>query len=94
MLLIISALLSSNYSPNSFLVHAHFDIDRLADKVKTTRVQDSRPDDAAIGQLSKFFTPTALGVVEMPSTVVDQHGRIILWHLPDIIAPHRVVSGL
>lgn len=67
-----------------------FDIDRLADKVKSHRV-DQDPLNA---NLRKFFHPTSLGDIDDTCTVVDIHGRVILWFLPDILFPFRVVSGL
>lgn len=72
-------------------VTAKFDIDRLSDKVKNSRVGGGEAATASNGNLAKFFPPTALGVIEYPSTVVDEHGRIIVWYLPDILAPFRVV---
>lgn len=70
-----------------------FDIDRLGDKVKNTRVQDEDAAHLSEDRLSKFFSPTMFGVIDYPSTVVDVHGRVILWYLPDIVAPFRIVSG-
>lgn len=74
-------------------VAAKFDIDRLAEKVKSSRVRDDETDYLSNDHLKKYFAPTALGVIEHPSTVVDEHGRVILWYLPDIIAPFRVVGA-
>ncbi|KAF7984919.1 hypothetical protein HWV62_9819, partial [Athelia sp. TMB] len=71
---------------------ANFDIERLADRVKNTRVKDGDNDDDSLDPLGKFFTPTGLGVIDMPATVLDQHGRIILWYLPDIVAPFRIAA--
>lgn len=71
----------------------NFDIDRLAEKIKNTRVTDGDGDSLEDDHLAKFFSPTVLGVLDYPSTVVDKHGRIILWYLPDILAPCRVVSA-
>lgn len=75
-------------------VTATFDIDRLAEKVRNTRVIDGDPDNMAHDHLAKFFLIKALGPIDCPSTVVDEHGRVILWYLPDIIAPFRVVSDI
>lgn len=71
---------------------ADFDIDRLADKVKNARIKEVDPHNLSDEHLSKFFSPTTLGVIDDPATVVDEHGRVILWFLPDIMAPFRVVS--
>lgn len=81
---------------NLFSVTAKFDIDRLCDKVKNARVRNGDEDAGHLSEdhLSKFFSPTKLGVIEYPATVVDEHGRVILWYLPDIVTPFRVVSAL
>ncbi|KZP34058.1 hypothetical protein FIBSPDRAFT_881510 [Athelia psychrophila] len=71
---------------------ATFDIDRLAEKVRNTRVIDGDPDNMAHDHLAKFFLIKALGPIDCPSTIVDEHGRVILWYLPDIIAPFRVAA--
>lgn len=73
---------------------ATFDIDRLAERVKNPRVKDDQANNLADEHLSKFFSLTSLGIIEDPTTVVDQHGRIILWFLPNIMAPFRVVSAV
>lgn len=75
-------------------VTATFDIDRLAEKVKNTRAVDGDPDNMSHDHLAKFFLITALGPIDCPCTVVDEHGRVIVWYLPDIIAPFRVVSEI
>lgn len=71
---------------------ANFDIDRLGEKVNNARVAEVDSDEVKDDHLKKFFSPTELGVIEHPSTVVDEHGRVILWYLPDILAPFRAVS--
>lgn len=91
----VSSSIQRGQRPDLLLaVTANFDIDRLAEKVKNTRVIDGDPDDLSHDHLAKFFSLTALGAIDCPSTVVDEHGRVILWYLPDIIAPFRVVSEI
>ena len=38
-----------------------------------------------------FFPSYSLSHEDKPSTVMDHHGRILLWHLPDVIPEKRVV---
>lgn len=92
----VSNSLAFNKEDNELVlttVTANFDIDRLGDKVKNSRVREGDAETLSDENLAKFFTPTVIGFVDYPSTVVDEHGRIILWYLPDILAPFRVVSG-
>ena len=42
--------------------------------------------------LAQYFKVRAQGHKDSPCTVLDRHGRIIVWYLPDIIHPLRVVS--
>ncbi|KZP34556.1 hypothetical protein FIBSPDRAFT_942667 [Athelia psychrophila] len=73
-------------------VSAKFDIERLAEKVKSARVKDYNSDNPSDDRINKFFLPTVLGIMDCPSTVVDEHGRVIVWYLPDILAPFRVAA--
>jgi hypothetical protein len=43
--------------------------------------------------LPKFFDLPKLGTITEPTTIIDRHGRILLWYLPDILTP-RVVRRL
>ncbi len=40
----------------------------------------------------KFFDQAQLNLVDTGGIVVDRYGKIVLWHLPDIIHPARIVS--
>ncbi|KZP29567.1 hypothetical protein FIBSPDRAFT_946826 [Athelia psychrophila] len=71
---------------------ATFNIDRLTEKVRNTCAIDGDPDNMPHDHPAKFFLIKALGPIDCPSTVVDEHGRVILWYLPDIIAPFRVAA--
>ena len=42
----------------------------------------------------KYFDEIQLGIQTQPCIVVDRFGRIILWYLPDILDPVRVVRQL
>ena len=45
-------------------------------------------------KLQKFFGDVQLGTFSEPCIVLDKYGRIVVWYLPDIVHPHRVVSPL
>jgi hypothetical protein len=46
-----------------------------------------------VDQLKKYFDLPQLSFLHEPSTIVDGHGRILVWHLPDILSVQRVVSS-
>jgi hypothetical protein len=74
------------------LVQADWDIERLANKVKGYQPKTDEAVDASLDDLRKYFNLTEFGSQNEPCTVVDRHGRIIVWHLPDIIWQPRLVS--
>lgn len=67
------------------------DADRYAAAVPgtVTAGASSQKED----NLPKFFDLPKLGTITEPTTIIDRHGRILLWYLPDILTP-RVVSRL
>jgi hypothetical protein len=42
-------------------------------------------------ELRKFFCEVRVGDVKDPAVILDSWGRIMAWHLPDIISSGRVV---
>jgi hypothetical protein len=70
-----------------------WDVTRLADRVKNTRpnvdgITDTSVEDA---RLAKYFKNPQFGDLDMPAVILDCHGRIMLWYLPRILSPYRVV---
>jgi hypothetical protein len=41
----------------------------------------------------KFFEQAHLGRMTRPTTVLDMHGKILMWYLPGLLLPHRVVRS-
>jgi hypothetical protein len=69
-----------------------WDVMRLADRVKNTRPrEDGEPAQDDIN-ITKHFKKSDLGHLHEPTTIIDRHGRIICWHLPDILISARVVT--
>lgn len=69
-----------------------WDVVRFADKVKNSHVTLHGQLSAADTNLWKYFQKTKLGNIEDPTTIVDQHDKIMTWHLPGILHHNRVVS--
>jgi hypothetical protein len=68
-----------------------WDVTRFADRVKNTRPHADGDGSGEDKRLAKFFTCPEFGDMYEPSTILDRHGRIMVWYLPDIFAPCRVV---
>lgn len=34
-----------------------------------------------------------MGKITLPATVVDKQGKILMWYLPGLLLPHRVVRS-
>ena len=69
------------------LVAVNWDSDRFAQAVKGGALQSTWPP-----QLENFYKRPKLGVIDKPATVVDKHGKILLWYLPNILQDDFVVS--
>jgi hypothetical protein len=42
--------------------------------------------------MSKFFSLAKLGEINEPAIILDHFGKIVAWHLPDVISCGRVVG--
>ena len=41
----------------------------------------------------KYFSKTGMGFLTKPTTLVDSHGKILMWYLPGLLLPSRVVCS-
>jgi hypothetical protein len=65
------------------------DADRYGERVKMTVSKDNK-ESKSDAQLAKFFDRENVGTIEEPAVVVDLHGRILMWYLPDILGAQVV----
>lgn len=72
-------------------VQTDWDVERLADRVKNTRPQSENGTSVEDDRLAKYFENPRFGEFNEPATMLDRHGRIILWYLPLIFSRYRVV---
>jgi hypothetical protein len=72
-------------------VSTKWDVMRYADKVKNSRVAPNGDLSAADANLFNYFLQASLGSITEPTTIVDQHDRVMAWHLPGILHDKRVV---
>ncbi|KAI6131227.1 hypothetical protein EV401DRAFT_1884110 [Pisolithus croceorrhizus] len=94
-----SSSVSSNETKLSALVIAHailnpFKVQCLSPEKDVTQwdidmFAETRPHAA---EKTKYFQYPQWGHISDPVTVLDAHGRVMLWYLPGIIPPERVVK--
>ena len=68
-----------------------WDVARLADRVKNkcpSADGDTSVEDAI---LAKYFKNPQIGDIDMPATILDRHGRIMVWYLPHLFCMRRMV---
>ena len=72
-----------------------WDIARLADCIKSGRPKETTEgDENEDARLEKYFQNPKLGYIDKPATVVDIHGCIVLWYLPNILGLKHTVRNL
>ena len=69
-----------------------WDVDQFASKV-TSGIYSEKNLAKELERLGKYFKLPEFGRQTEPSTIVDQHGHILVWHLPDILSIQRVVRS-
>jgi hypothetical protein len=67
---------------DQLLVSTGWDYDRFSDSPGKREIS------------GKYFADVPLGFIAKPTTVVDIHGKILMWYLPDLLLPHRVVRSI
>jgi hypothetical protein len=73
-------------------VKTKWDVSRLANRVKNSRVETSGKISAADAKLTEYFEESFFGTLTKPTTILDQYGRIMVWALPGLLHSKRVVS--
>ena len=66
------------------LVTTGWDVARLTDRVKNTGVKKDGSQSVADQNLEKYFEQSEFSRLQDPTTILDCHGCILLWHLPGI----------
>jgi hypothetical protein len=73
-------------------VQTKWDVTRFADRVKNTRVHEDRVAQADL-TLPLFFPQANFGELETPTTILDMHGKIMVWSLSGVLHPKRLVNN-
>jgi hypothetical protein len=86
------ALLVRNYLiVTSSIVVLPWDVERFVDKLRTMTVTSEEAFENEMTRLAGYFQKQNLGERKDPCTLVDRHGRILLWHMPNILTRDRLV---
>ena len=75
-----------------FIVRTEWDVTRYAEHTKIVKVNPDGDIPESV-KMAKYFTQAQFGNIELPATILDLHGHILAWHLPDILSKKRVVSS-
>jgi hypothetical protein len=68
------------------VVQTEWDVTRFADSVKNTRVHEDKEAEADL-RLPLYFRQAEFGKLTTPATILDMHGRVMVWALPSILNP-------
>jgi hypothetical protein len=68
-------------------------VERFANKAHAGTYIEVERLELEVNRLKKYFQLPQIGFLDEPSTIIDKHGRILLWHLPDILSVERIVSS-
>ena len=71
-----------------------WDVTRFADRVKGSVLPDSGIVSDADARLNVYFEQAAFGDITEPAAIIDEHGRVMVWQLPGVLHPMRLVSML
>jgi hypothetical protein len=73
-------------------VRVDWDADSFAERAKAT-VNKTGTESLSDTSLSQFFNMPTLPDQTEPAIVIDRHGKIIVWYLPDILEDRVVGIG-
>jgi hypothetical protein len=73
------------------IVTVEWDVTRLAERVKNSRVKKDGSESVVDQNLEKHFQQSNFGHLHHPATILDCHGHIMLWHLPGVFIKTRTV---
>lgn len=69
-----------------------WNVTRYADHVKMTDPKDLAKQELEELRIQKFFKKANFGELSEPATILDRHGRIMAWALPNVLHPKRLVG--
>jgi hypothetical protein len=61
--------------------------------VKNSKVTIDGSISAADESIPEYFEQAAFGDLTEPTTIMDMHGRVMVWALPGVLHPNRLVRS-
>ena len=74
-------------------VQTKWDVTRFADSVKNTKVHEDQQSLQDL-RLPLYFEQAVFGKLADPATILDVHGKVMVWALPGVLHPKRMVREL
>jgi hypothetical protein len=74
------------------VVQTEWDVTRFADSVKNTKVDGDKEAKADL-RLPLYFRQAEFGKLTTPATILDMHGRVMVWALPGVLNSKRLVNN-
>jgi hypothetical protein len=87
-----SSMAHSNGSNHFNSEQTQWDVTRFADNVKNTKVKETG-ESQSDQRLPIYFPQAKFGKVVEPATILDLHGRVMVWALPGVLHPGRLVGN-
>ena len=67
-------------------VRVSLDVEHYLEHIKNSQVKHNHEVSKELERLSKFYIPENGGAHKEPMVVVDCHGQILLWYLPEVLS--------
>src|SRR5882672_2884676 len=72
-------------------VRVSFDVDQYSEHIRNSQVKHNDQVTKELECLNKFYMPENGREHKEPMVVVDCHGQILLWYLPEALSTERLV---
>ena len=70
----------------------NWDVERFADKIKNTHVSKDVESLEDL-KLCLYYEQVTFGKLTDPGTILDKHGKIMVWVLPGVLHPKWLVRN-
>ena len=75
-------------------MQTEWDVTRFSEHAKLTKPTANGEEAEADQKLNVFFKQPNFGELIEPTTILDRHGRVMVWALPGVLHANRLVRQL
>jgi hypothetical protein len=68
-----------------------WDVTRFLEHAKLTKVNEAGEEAKADQKLNASYIQPNFGELSEPATILDREGKVMVWALPGVLHPNRVV---